>query len=304
MNITEIPRVTRPAGVSWESFIIALTLYLTGLLLSFARWYVLLRSYGVRESFQRVSLAYLSSYAVFTFTPLGRLGSEGYRVTIILRDKPGPGVIASVAFERILDGLAILGLFIGWVTGVILGVDPLYTSVGFMIAVPFLLSLQGGLSRYSIRIERWLNRLPRVGKYLSKFMGSDSPPSKEPERSPRLVSAFITVSMWLINMLHIAVLLKALGVRNVLLGAPAVLLVEMLGLGLPVPIPAGLGVMDFLTAITLKAAGLGTGFVGQYLLVERVIITVIPGILGLLAMVHLGVKLIWRRRSNGYIDNL
>ncbi len=304
MNITEISHVTKPAGVGWESFIMALTLYLTGLLLSFARWYVLLRSYGVRESFQRVSLAYLSSYAVFSFTPLGRLGSEGYRVTIILRDKPGPGVIASVAFERILDGLAILGLFLGWVTGVILGLNPLYTSVGFMVAVPFLLSLQGGLSRYSIRIEGWLNRLPRVGRYLSKFMGSDSPPSKEPERTTRLVSAFITVSMWLINMLHIAVLLKALGVRNVLLGAPAVLLVEMLGLGLPVPIPAGLGVMDFLTAVTLKVAGLGTGFVGQYLLVERLIITVIPGILGLLAMVHLGVKLIWRRRSNGYIDNL
>jgi uncharacterized protein (TIRG00374 family) len=304
MNITEIPHVTKPAGVSWESFIVALTLYLTGLLLSFARWYVSLRSYGVKETFQRVSLAYLSSYAVFTFTPLGRLGAEGYRVTLILKDKPGPGVIASVAFERILDGLALLGLFLGWVTGIILGLNPLYTSIGFMVAVPLLLSIQGGLSRYSIRIERWLNRLPRVGKYLSKFISSDSPVTKEPENAPRMVIAFITVSMWLINMLHIAVLLRALGVRNVLLGAPAVLLVEMLGLGLPVPIPAGLGVMDFLTAITLKAAGLGTGFVGQYLLVERIIISVIPGILGLLAMIHLGVKLIWKKHANGYIDNL
>ncbi|MCE4614142.1 MAG: flippase-like domain-containing protein [Desulfurococcales archaeon] len=297
MNVTEIPHVSTPTGISWGSFIVALTLYLAGLLLSFARWYVLLRSYGVKENFTRVSIAYLSSYAVFTFTPLGRLSSEGYRVTLILKDKPGSGVIASVAYERMLDGLSILGLFIGLIIGVILGLNPLYLSVGFMVLIPFILSIQGSLSRFSIGIEKWANRLPKVGKYLSKFMGGEADFGEEPEKRTRVTSALTTIVMWVLNMFHIAVLLKALGLNNVLLGAPAVLLVEMLGLGLPVPIPAGLGVMDSLTAITLKAAGLGTSFVGQYLIIERVIISIIPGLLGLLAMVHLGVRLIWRRKS-------
>jgi uncharacterized protein (TIRG00374 family) len=225
-------------------------------------------------------------------------------VTLILKDKPGPGVIASVAYERMLDGFAILGLFTGWIIGIILGLNPLYLSLGFMMAIPLSLSVQGSLSRFSKGIERWANSLPRVGKYLSKFMGSEATLDSEPDRTPRTTSALITIVMWILNMVHIAVLLKALGVRNVLLGAPAVLLVEMLGLGLPIPIPAGLGVMDFLTAVTLKAAGLGTGFVGQYLIIERIIISVIPGILGLLAALHLGVRLIWRRKEKTYIDNL
>jgi len=304
MNVTEIPHVSTPAGISFESFTVALVLYLAGLLLSFARWHILLRSYGIKESFTRVSLAYLSSYAVFTFTPLGRLGSEGYRVTLVLKDKPGPGVIASVAYERTLDGLSILGLFTGWIIGIILGLSPLYLSVGFMMLIPFVLSIRGSLSRFSVGVEKWANRLPKVGKYLSKFIGGKADIGEEPDKVPRITSAVITIVMWMLNMFHIAVLLKALGFKNVLLGAPAVLLVEMLGLGLPVPIPAGLGIMDTLTAITLKAAGLGTGFVGQYLLIERIIISVIPGLLGLLAMLHLGVRLIWRRKSKTYIDNL
>ncbi|MCE4606967.1 MAG: flippase-like domain-containing protein [Desulfurococcales archaeon] len=299
MNVTGIHHIPTPEGISLESFILALTLYLAGLHLSFARWYILLRSYGVKESFTRVSLAYLSSYAVFTFTPLGRIGSEGYRVTLVLKDKPGPGVIASVAYERTLDGLSILGLFTGWVIGIIVGLNPLYLSAGFMILTPFILSIRGSLSRFSNGVEKWANRLPKVGKYLT-LTGGEVNFGREPDKVPRITSAIVTIVMWVLNMFHIAILLKALGLNNVLLGAPAVLLVEMLGLGLPVPIPAGLGVMDTLTAITLKAAGLGKGFVGQYLLIERIIISVIPGLLGLLAVVHLGVRLIWKRSKDIY----
>ena len=297
VNISDIRELHTPKGVNLESFLVALTLYMAGLLLSFLRWHLLLKGYNVAEPFTRTSLVYLASYAVFSFTPLGRLGSEGARVTVLIRDSGRRGVIASVAYERLLDGFSILGLFAGWIIALAAELDPFYTSVGFMALIPLILAAKGSVSRFSVRVEGWIRRLPRIGSYVNRMIRFGGTDIKDPPVRIQVLSAAITVSMWLLNLSHIAVLLKALGIDNILIGAPAVLLVEMLGLGLPVPLPAGLGVMDFLTAITLKAAGLGTGFVGQYLIVERIIITVIPGILGVIASLHLGISLAWRKQK-------
>ena len=275
-------------GISADTFVAAVALYLVSILMAVGRWYIILQ--GLSPVYSNVRpwdlvKAYFTSYAVFSFTPLGRLGSEAVRGTYIMGRSRVPGVIASIALERILDGLATAGLIGGWLLAVVMGWNPLAVSLFVMALVPIIVASREGLGRASIRIEGWVSRLPRIGRAVSKILGGSPEPSVQNRilsTSVLMASAVLTAVSWTFNLAHISVILEGFGVSNPLNAAPGILLVEMLALGTPLPIPAGLGVMDLLTAFVLSKTGLTAGAIGGYLVVERLVINVIPGTLGLI----------------------
>ena len=293
-------------GINVDTFVAAAALYLISILMAVGRWFLILQELSPNERDVRpwdLVKAYFTSYAVFSFTPLGRLGSEAVRGTYVMGRSRVPGVIASIALERILDGLATAGLIGGWLLAVFLQWNTLAVSLFVMAIVPIIVSSREGLGRASIRIEGWVNRLPRIGRAISRILGgSPEPPvNKKLSTSVLMASAVLTAVSWTFNLAHITIILEGFGVPHPLNAAPGVLLVEMLALGTPLPIPAGLGVMDLLTAFVLSKTGLTASAIGSYLVVERLVINVVPGAIGLVLGLNvvLDTYRMWKARKKG-----
>lgn len=231
----------------------ALAVSLAAMILSFARWCVLVRCQGIQlsmlEAFRLGSICFLLS-----FVSAGSVGGDLFKAIFLAKRRPGKRVaaVASVLVDR---GCGLYGLLLIVAVALMLtnptvvgdgdsiGMDRIKMATAILVGagtVVLAILVLGG--RSVDRLVAWGGGLPIIGGMVSKI----GPPLRMFHHHPVAFGASVVMSLGVQGMLALSMYLIARGLYSdppTLLEHFVIVPIGMLASALPIT-PAGIGVLE------------------------------------------------------------
>jgi uncharacterized protein (TIRG00374 family) len=161
---------------NWPRIGIALGLCLTGVSLSFTRWYVLIRGLGVEFRWiDAYRLGFIGYF--FNFVSLGSVGGDLFKALFVLREQPGrrTEVVGSILVDRVVGLYTLLllaSLSTAWITWQNAGgsLAPLRFGIWVSFAIGTVVLVLFLANFLSLRwVAGWLANFPRIAATLFRL---------------------------------------------------------------------------------------------------------------------------------------
>jgi uncharacterized protein (TIRG00374 family) len=272
-NLEKLTPDLHGQSVSWGLLLLSASVCLAMVMLTFVRWYLLVRAielpFRLRDAFRLGFLGYM-----FNFVSLGSVGGDLFRAIFIAREQPGrrAEAVATVVIDRIIGlyALFIVASIAVMATGLLhhpheavrilcrltlLG-TAISTVGGFLVLTPGFTN--GWLSR-------WLGELPRVGRVMRRLL--DAVRMYREKRWVLIVTGLMSLAVHALSSVGIYLSAIALpGTAPDLTSHFLIVPLAMLAAAVPISV-SGLGVFEgVLDVLYVQLAGdaavaVGTGFI-------------------------------------------
>ncbi|MEO2151520.1 MAG: flippase-like domain-containing protein [Thermococcus sp.] len=306
-DVVEILAKARP-----DYFLLAVLMYVLGLVTWGLRWKVLLDALGVRASFMKILLALLAGIFVNNITPGARGGGEPVRTYFLAKEteKPYGQVFATVMMDRILDLIPVvtmLALSTAYVyrlgsislTAVLVLLDLVFAGL-ILFTLGILLSekkTKGALRWFFRLFERLIPK--KAEKYREKFERTvevDVPRFQSDFRflmshkKAFLLALIYSTASWLTTIIRTYYTFRAI---NYPISPVDVIVVQMVGMvvGMVSVIPGGAGITETINSAVYVLLGIDKEVAVTATLLDRLISYWLPTALGALVTTHFGAKL-------------
>jgi len=306
-DVIEILSRARP-----DYFLLAVLMYVLGLLAWGLRWRVLLNALGVVASFTKILLALLAGIFVNNVTPGARGGGEPVRMYLLAKETENPygRVFATVMMDRILDLIPVvtmLALSTAYVyrlgsislTAVLILLDAVFAGL-ILFALGILLSerkTKGALYWIFGLFERLMPK--KAEKYRERFKRAvevDVPRFQSDFRflmrhkGVFLLALVYSTASWLFTVLRTYYTFRAI---NYPISLVDVMVVQMVGIvvGMLSVIPGGAGIIETVNSGVYVLLGINKEIAVTATLLDRLISYWIPTALGAIVTTHFGAEL-------------
>ncbi|WP_206205125.1 flippase-like domain-containing protein [Thermococcus sp. 9N3] len=309
-GIRDVVEILRGARLNY--FLLAVIMYVLGLLSWGLRWRVLLNALGVRASFTKILLALLAGIFVNNVTPGARGGGEPVRMYFLAKEteKPYGQVFATVMMDRILDLIPVV-VMLAFSTAYVYRLGSLsLTAVLVLLDLVF-----AGLILFTLGIllsEKktkgalyWFFRLferlapGKAEKYRDRFEKAvevDVPRFQSDFRflirhkGVFLLALIYSTASWFFTVLRTYYAFRAI---NYPVSLVDVMVVQMVGIvvGMLSVIPGGAGIIETVNSGIYVLLGINKEIAVTATLLDRLISYWIPTALGALVTTHFGAKL-------------
>ena len=178
-NWDKIKQQLDPSSVGWHYLALGFAITVAATLLTFLRWYLLVRAQGlpfrVRDSLRIGSIGYF-----FNLLIPGAVGGDLVKVVLLVREQERRTVaVATVVIDRIVGMLGLLllsGLVVVIFLGPLWATEPL-RKLAIFAAILLAVTLVAFLSLFSTimhksAIARWVCKLPVLGGVLEESFGA------------------------------------------------------------------------------------------------------------------------------------
>lgn len=268
----------------WELLLAAQAVALTAIIVSFVRWLILVRSFGIpfslREALRLGFLGYL-----LNFVSLGSVGGDLFKAILVARDKPErrPEAIASVLLDR---AIGLLGLVIlAWISltlapsGVLsialVSIRRAAGIVAIVSIVALLFAVFAGV--WFERLIDWGARIPLVGEPAARMARA----VRMLRNSPWVIAQLLAMAVFVHTLLSFTVYLVSSGiyVEHPTLQQHLMVVPPGMAAGALPLAPGGLGLQEGALNSLFNELSLPSGYSGIIVAtVYRLITIVIVGI--------------------------
>jgi glycosyltransferase 2 family protein len=272
--------------------VLALMSVLATTIIKAARWYIVLPSARPHIPLMRVLRILFIGQMANTFLP--RLG-DVLRVILLGRRAAGgmPAVLGTILVEKALDGvmgiLVLAGLALwtplpAWLRTPLLGLVGL--TAGLLLLVAW---ASVDRSRFDPLWQWFALKLPTAARRRLEQLAAGFLLGMGLLRAPTraLVAVGLSGVIWVLSMLTNVAALAALDIEAPLWGAWLVVAMGYAATFLP-SIPAQIGVFEYATVLSLRAAAVAPGPALAFALVLHLLVQGPPVVVGSLSMVHEG----------------
>ncbi len=305
-DVIEVLRRARP-----DYFLLAICVYIIGILLWALRWRVLLKSLHIHASFRVILGALFVGIFVNNVTPGARGGGEPVRMYYLSKRSDGEygPVLATVMADRVLDLIpTVIMLLISTVYVYVLGswsLTIILLALDALLAVLIITSFaillnEGRTKRISYWIFNFLSRIMpnKMKKYEKKFIRliEVSVPKFQSgfkllmrDKKSFLLALLYSFLSWFFVLLRSYFVFYSLNYHINLLD---VMVVQMVGIviGLVSIIPGGAGLIETVNSAVYVLLGIDKDIAVTATLVERIISYWAPTFFGGAIMTHFGIK--------------
>jgi uncharacterized protein (TIRG00374 family) len=309
-GVRDVAEILRRAKLDY--FLLAVLMYVLGLVTWGLRWRVLLKALGVEVGFTKILLALLAGIFVNNVTPGARGGGEPVRMYFLAKEagKPYGQVFATVMMDRILDLIpvvAMLALSTAYVyelgslslTLILVLLDLVFAGL-ILLTLGILLSerkTKGALYWFFRLFERLAPGIAeRYRERFEKAVEVDVPRFQSDfrflmrhKRVFLLALAYSTAS-WLFAVMRTYYTFRAI---NYPVSFVDVMVVQMVGMvvGMLSVIPGGAGIIETVNSGIYVLLGINKEIAVTATLLDRLISYWIPTAIGALVTTHFGAKL-------------
>lgn len=306
-----------------DYFILAVLVYIAGVVLWALRWGVLLKSLNINASFRTILGAIFVGVFVNNVTPGARGGGEPMRMYYLSKrsnETYGP-VFATIMADRILDLIpVIVMLFLSMVYVYRLGSTTLMITLlvlNAILAALIVITLVILLNeRRTKRILYWffglVSRLmpKKAKKYEEKFIHNIEVNVPKFQKGFKLLlkdkKAFLlalaySFAFWFLTLLRSYFIFLSIKYP---VGLEEIMVVQMIGVvaGLISIIPGGAGFIEAINSGVYILLGIDKNFAVTATLIDRLISYWIPTVLGGFLTTHFGVKLREDKKKKGLTE--
>lgn len=258
--------VLQTGKIAWERFALGCLLTMAAIMLTFHRWYLLVRDLGLplqrSEAYRLGFVGYLLNFAT-----VGTIGGDALRALFIAAKSPGRRglAVASVVFDRIVG---LVALFIVAAVALhamdleaIAGDDKVrlgaltgcrgVSTVGAVVGLVALIGLTCFRQAPASRIAQGLMRIPLIGPRLSPFLSAMFAYAGRPKSL--FISLGLSIPVHLINALAVVAVASALPIArpSLLAHLGTVPLAHLAGV---LPLPGGIGAFEGVLGWLYEAA--------------------------------------------------
>jgi uncharacterized protein (TIRG00374 family) len=251
----------------WGLLSLSAAIYLAMVLVTFVRWYLLVRAlempFRLRDAFRLGFLGYM-----FNFVSLGSVGGDLFRAIFIAREQPGrrAEAVATVVIDRIIGlyALFVVASVAVLVTNLLQHDDEVVRLLCQITLVGTALSTLGGFVVLTPgftngRLSHWLGELPRVGRVVRRLLGAVRMYRRK--LPVLIVTGLMSVGVHAFS--TVGIYLGAIGLPGAAPSLAAHFLIvplAMLAAAIPVSV-SGLGVLEGVLDVLYVQFGEGAGVV-------------------------------------------
>jgi len=257
------------AQVRWPWLILSWLTIPAGTCVKALRWRLILRDGQEPPPWPRMMAALTVGQLVdaVVFSQVGEL-TRAYLVAKAA-DRPLATTLGTIIVEKVLDGLALLGVALALALN--LALPPWFGRASLTFSIPFaaLLIALALLTLGRDRLVRWCSRLPDKPR---RLVTSGIEGLTVLRRPHTFIQAALSTSLvWLLGLVTNYCLFIALGIPPTASGALLLLAVHYLAVLIP-GVPAQVGLFHYVTVLALGALGVGRELSMPYAIVLHALI--------------------------------